>query len=53
MAVEGIDGADYWQAWQIAEQMIGDIGDRSVDLIDMATESPSLKRAIERHGVVL
>jgi predicted nucleotidyltransferase len=50
LAVEGLEGQAYWEAWQIIEQIIGD---RSIDLVDIATASPSLKQAIERHGVML
>jgi len=45
-----LDGAAYWEAWRLAEQMIEN---RTVDLIDIGTASPSLKRAIERYGVEL
>jgi predicted nucleotidyltransferase len=50
LAVEGLDGAAFWQAWRIVEQIITD---HSVDLIDIATVSPSLKQAIERYGMLL
>ena len=50
LAVEGLEGEIYWQAWQLAEQIIED---RDVDLVDIATASPSLKRAIERYGLIL
>jgi uncharacterized protein len=50
LAVEGLEGAAYWKAWGLAEQIIDD---RNVDLIDVATASRSLKKAIERYGVEL
>ena len=50
LAVEGLQGQDYWDAWRMAEEMIGD---RPVDLIEMETVSESMKKAIDRHGVVL
>jgi predicted nucleotidyltransferase len=50
LAVEGVSSADYWRAWRAAEEAIGD---RQVDLIDLADASDSLKRAIQRYGVEL
>ncbi len=50
LAVEGVSSADYWRAWRAAEESIGD---RQVDLIDLADASDSLKRAIQRYGVEL
>ncbi len=50
LAVEGLEGSAYWKAWGLAEQIIDD---RNVDLIDVATASRSLKKAIERYGVEL
>jgi predicted nucleotidyltransferase len=50
LAVEGLIGDDYWRAWRLAEEVIGD---RSVDFIDMEAAGESLKRAIERYGVEL
>jgi predicted nucleotidyltransferase len=50
LAVEGVSSADYWRAWRAAEESIGD---RQVDLIDLADASDSLKRAVQRYGVEL
>jgi len=50
LAVEGLEGEAYWQAWRLAEQVITD---RRVDLIDVDTASPSLRQAIEQHGISL
>ena len=50
IAVEGLQGGDYWEAWRIAEEIIGD---RPVDLIEIETASESMKKAIDRHGVLL
>jgi len=50
LAVEGLSGKDYWQAWQLAEEVIDD---RPVDLIEIESCGDSLKRAIERYGVDL
>jgi predicted nucleotidyltransferase len=50
LAVEGLAGPDYWQAWKRVEEVIGD---RPVDLIEMEAVGESLRRAIERYGVEL
>lgn len=50
LVVEGLAGDDYWQAWRLVEEVIGD---RPVDLIEMETASRSLLRAIQRYGVDL
>jgi predicted nucleotidyltransferase len=48
LAVEGLKGAEYWQAWGDVEELIAD---RQVDLIDIETASESLKRAIDHKGM--
>jgi len=50
LAVEGLDTADYWQAWGLAEEIIGD---RPVDFIQIEAAGESLRQAIGRHGVEL
>jgi len=50
LAVEGLRGNDYWQAWRIVEDIIED---RLVDLIEIESSGQSLQRAIERYGVEL
>ena len=50
LAVEGLAGDDYWRAWRLVEEIIGD---RPVDLIEIEMVSESLKRAIQRHGIEL
>ena len=50
LAVEGLEDSAYWDAWGLAEKIIND---RNVDVIDLATASRSLKKAIERYGVEL
>jgi predicted nucleotidyltransferase len=50
LAVEGLAGGDYWRAWRLVEEVIGD---RLVDLIEIETAGESLRRAIERYGVEL
>jgi predicted nucleotidyltransferase len=50
LVVEGLAGDDYWQAWRLVEEIIGD---RSVDLIEIETASASLLQAVQRYGVEL
>jgi len=50
LAVEGLQGKAYWEAWRLAEEMIAD---RPVDLIEIETVTESMKQAMDRHGVVL
>jgi hypothetical protein len=50
VAVEGLDTKGYWQAWRLAEEIIGD---HPVDFIEIETAMESLKQAIERYGVEL
>ena len=48
LAIEGLASAYYWEAWRVAED---GIGDRSVDLVEIETAKPSLRRAILTHGI--
>jgi predicted nucleotidyltransferase len=50
LAVEGLATADFWNAWQLAEEMIAD---RPVDLIEIETAKESLRQAIQRYGLEL
>ena len=50
LAVEGLASDDYWRAWRLAEEIIGD---RLVDLIEIETAGESLRQAIERYGIEL
>ena len=50
LAVEGLAGDDYWRAWRLVEEIVGD---RSVDLIEIETARESLREAIRRHGIAL
>ncbi len=50
LAVEGLEGDAFWQAWRLAEEIIGD---RPVDLIEIETVGDSMQRAIDRYGVEL
>ena len=49
LAVEGLDPRDYWQAWRMVEEIIGD---RTGDLVEEAA-GESLRQAIERDGIDL
>lgn len=48
LAVKGLEGEAFWQAWRLAEEIIGD---RPVDLIEIETVGESMQRAIDRYGV--
>jgi len=50
IAVEGLAGNEYWQAWKAVEEIIGD---RPVDLIEIERVGEPLRQAIERYGVEL
>jgi len=50
VAVEGLEGDAYWQAWRLLE---GIIAVRPVDLVELETAREPLQRAIQRYGVEL
>ena len=50
IAVEGLNTKKYWQAWKLAEEMIGD---RPVDFVQIETAKESLKQAVQRYGIDL
>ena len=50
LAVEGLNGDDYWEAWRMVEEIIAD---RPVDLVDVETATPSVLKAIQRYGIDL
>ncbi|MBM3242168.1 DNA polymerase [Candidatus Poribacteria bacterium] len=50
LAVEGLEGNAYWQAWRLLEELIAD---RPVDLVELETAGESLQQAIRRYGVEL
>lgn len=50
LAVEGLKDADYWKAWQSAEEVIAD---RPVDFVEIETARPSLREAILDYGIEL
>lgn len=49
LAVEGLEGDTYWQAWRLLEELL----DRPVDLIAIETAGESLRQAIQRYGMEL
>lgn len=50
LAVAGVHGADYWQIWKMAEDMLP--GAR-IDLVDLEMATSSFREAVERSGVQL
>ncbi|NOX63199.1 MAG: nucleotidyltransferase domain-containing protein [Chloroflexi bacterium] len=48
LAVEGLAPDAFWEAWRLAEEIIGD---RPVDLIEIESATSSLRKAIERYGI--
>lgn len=50
LAVQGLETREYWRAWKLAEDVIGD---RLVDFVELESVSDSLKRAIDRYGMEL
>lgn len=50
LAVEGLTGDDYWEAWRIVEEIITD---RAVDLVDLETATQPVLEAIHRYGTEL
>ncbi len=50
LVVEGLAGADCWQAWKAVEEVLGGC---PVDMIEIEGVGESLQRAIERYGVDL
>jgi hypothetical protein len=50
LVVEGLEGKDYWEAWRVTEEIVGD---RLVDFIEMETVGEFLRQAIHRSGVEL
>lgn len=50
LAVAGLAAADFWKAWRVAEETIGD---RPVDLVEIEEAGEGLRKAIERHGIEL
>ena len=50
LAVEGLPPEHYWDAWRLVEEVVAD---RPVDLVEIESASPSLRHAINQHGVEL
>jgi uncharacterized protein len=50
LAIEGLSGDAYWQAWKMLEELITD---RSVDLVEIETAGRSLESAIRQSGIEL
>jgi len=50
LAVEGLHAQDYWQAWKVVEDIVGD---RPVDMIEIERAKPSLRQSIIRSGIEL
>ena len=50
LAVEGLHVQDYWQAWKVVEDIIGD---RPVDMVEIERAKPSLRQSIIRSGIEL
>ena len=50
LAIEGVASSQYWDAWRVAEDILGD---RVVDLVEIETAKQSLRRVIEQQGIDL
>jgi predicted nucleotidyltransferase len=50
LAIEGLSNDNYWQAWKVVEDIIGN---RPVDLIEIESAKESLLKAIQRYGLEL
>jgi len=50
LAVEGLSTDDYWEAWRLVEDVIGD---RLVDFVEIEMAGATLRSMIERYGVEL
>lgn len=50
LAVEGLSASNFWNAWRVVEEIIGD---RPVDLVEIEMASKSLRNAIEKYGMEL
>ncbi|MAT99873.1 MAG: DNA polymerase [Anaerolineaceae bacterium] len=48
LAVEGLSASDFWNAWRVVEDVIGD---RPVDLVEIEMVNESLRNAIEKYGM--
>lgn len=50
LAVDGVHGADYWQIWKLAEEVLPGV---NIDLIDLEMATSVFREAVERSGVQL
>jgi predicted nucleotidyltransferase len=50
LAVQGLPSSNYWQAWRTTEEIITN---RKIDLVEIETVSPTLRRIIEQDGIEL
>jgi predicted nucleotidyltransferase len=50
IAVEGLAPKDYWDAWELLEDVIRE---RLVDLVEIESAGVGLRQAIERYGIEL
>jgi len=50
LAVEGLSPEDYWDAWQLVEDIIQE---RPVDLIEIERAGRTLRHVIEQYGIEL
>lgn len=50
LAVAGLQATDFWQAWRLVEEIIGN---SPVDLIEVEGATESLRQAVERYGIEL
>jgi predicted nucleotidyltransferase len=50
LAVEGLPGETFWQAWRVVEELVGE---RPVDLVELESAREPLRCVIERTGIVL
>ncbi len=50
LVVVGIRPEDFWRAWRLVEEIIGD---REVDLVDADTLSDTFRDKVEREGIPL
>lgn len=50
LAIAGMHGADYWQIWKLAEEMLPGF---EIDLVDLDMATSSFREAVEGSGVKL
>lgn len=50
LAVAEVQGADYWQIWKLAEEMLPGL---RIDLVDLEMATPGFRRNVESSGIKL